>query len=71
MNRINFFKNPTGGAEIGEPGTAEVTIMDYTCEPQPASLQFSSPAYSVDEDNVTVKITVIRWNGNLCGVVSA
>jgi hypothetical protein len=52
-------KNPAGGAKIGDPGTAVVTIVG--CD-MPNTLQFSSATYSVDE-NGSVQITVTRYDG--------
>jgi Leucine-rich repeat (LRR) protein len=60
--------NPTGGAEIGDPDTAEVTITENDPEPPRGTLQFSSLSYlvaeSVSEDGKTANIPVIRVNGS-------
>jgi Leucine-rich repeat (LRR) protein len=54
--------NATGGADIGEPGTAVVTIVDN--DKKAGTLQFSSATYRVDEDGVSVEITVTRVGGS-------
>jgi hypothetical protein len=55
-------KNPTGGAEIGDPDTAIVTIFDN--DEQPGTLQFSSDTYYAGENGGPVVITVIRVDGS-------
>ncbi len=55
--------NLTGGAALGTPSTAVVTIHDDD-PPQPGTLQFSSPSYSVAEDGGAVSITVTRTGGS-------
>jgi Leucine-rich repeat (LRR) protein len=54
--------NATGGATIGDPSTAEVTIVDKPVNH--GTLQFSPATYSVNEDGVSVEITVTRVNGS-------
>jgi hypothetical protein len=49
--------NPTGGAVLGTPATAVVTIVDND---GPGILQFSTDNYSVNEDAGTATITVNR-----------
>jgi hypothetical protein len=61
--------NVTGGAKLGEPKKAEVTINDDDGTPLPGTLQFSSPAYEIGEGDELAKITVSRVNGSN-GVVS-
>jgi ribosomal protein L35AE/L33A len=56
--------NSTGGATIGSPGTAVVTITDNDEEQNPGTLQFSEAEYSVGEAGSSVKITVTRKNGS-------
>jgi ribosomal protein L35AE/L33A len=56
--------NPTGGAEIGDPDTAEVTITENDPEPPRGTLQFSSLSYLVAESGKTVEITVTRVDGS-------
>ncbi|MFY9224323.1 MAG: Calx-beta domain-containing protein [Blastocatellia bacterium] len=53
--------NPTGGASLGTPNTAVLTIVNV---PKPGSLQFSSATYSVMENGASATITVTRTNGN-------
>jgi hypothetical protein len=54
-------KKPTGGAVIGDPGTAVVTIID---DDQPGTVQFSEAEYSVNEDGGSVELTVSRVDGS-------
>ncbi|MBK7992200.1 MAG: SMP-30/gluconolactonase/LRE family protein [Blastocatellia bacterium] len=53
--------NPTGGATLGSPNTAVLTIVNV---PKPGTLQFSSATYSVMENAANAIITVTRTNGN-------
>lgn len=53
----------TGGATIGNPGTAVLTIIDN--EPPPATVQFSSSTY-FDDESQTAVVTVSR-TGNTTG----
>jgi hypothetical protein len=59
--------NPMGGATIGTPNPATVTITDNDTQP---SLQFSSATYSVGEAGGMATITVTRTGatGNAVGV---
>lgn len=52
--------NPTG-IVIGPPQTATLTIID---DEDPGDLQFSSPAFNVNENGVTATITVSRTGGS-------
>jgi hypothetical protein len=54
-------ENETGGATIGDPGSAVVTIID---DDELSTLQFSSATYSFDEGEGTVTITVTREGGS-------
>jgi ribosomal protein L35AE/L33A len=55
--------NATGGATIGNPATAVVTITDDDSS-QPGTLQFSKAEYSIAENGGSVTLTVKRINGN-------
>jgi hypothetical protein len=55
--------NPTGGAAIGSPDTAVVTIIDGE-KPSTGTLQFSKAEYSADENGGSVEITVTRSDGS-------
>jgi uncharacterized protein (DUF2249 family) len=56
-------ENATGGATIGSPDTAVVTIVHSCCSPL-STLQFSSATYDVGESDGTVTITVTRVGGS-------
>ncbi len=61
--------NPTGGAQLGTPASATVTIVDDELPPNAGMLEFSSASYSVNEDGGFVTITVNRVGGSY-GAVS-
>jgi len=61
--------NPTGGASLGTPANAVLTIVDDDMEVPLAVLQFSGATYSVAENAGSVLITVTRTD-NTTGVVS-
>ncbi len=54
--------NATGGATLGSPNPATVTITDNEVA-MPGSLQFSSATYTVGEAGPTATITVTRTGG--------
>jgi WD40 repeat protein len=56
--------SPTGGAAMGAQSTAVLTIVDDEPGPQPGSLQFSSPTYSLGEAGPAATITVTRTGGD-------
>lgn len=58
--------SPTGGATLGAPATATISIADNdVAPPQPAgTIQFSSSAYSTAEGQGTVTITATRTGGS-------
>jgi formylglycine-generating enzyme required for sulfatase activity len=60
--------NPTGGAMLGSPVTATVTISDDD-PPPPGTLQFAQANYSVNENAGTVTLSVTRASGS-SGAVS-
>jgi YD repeat-containing protein len=54
---------PTGGATVGSPANATLTIVENDSAPT-GSLRFSSASYSVGEAGPSVTITVTRVNGS-------
>ena len=55
---------PTGGATIGAPATADVTILENDPTPPAGVLQWSGPTYSVAEDGGSLALTVQRVGGS-------
>lgn len=51
---------PGGGATLGSPSSATVTIADF----EAGQLVFSSPTYLVNENGTFIQITVNRINGS-------
>lgn len=67
-----ILSNPGGGATLGSPSTATVSITDTGASPPPqpaGTLQFAQPAYSVSENAGSVPISVTRTGGS-AGAVS-
>jgi hypothetical protein len=59
--------NATGGATLGTPSSAVVTITED--DPGPGAFQFSAATYSVAENGLTLTVTVNRVGGS-AGAVS-
>jgi uncharacterized repeat protein (TIGR01451 family) len=57
--------NPTGGASLGLPSSATVSIADNDTA---GTLQFKTAAYSVSETKTSATITVKRTGGKASGV---
>lgn len=60
-----LLSNPTGGAAIGSPETATVTVMNTNPPPlpTPGTIQLTVNAMSVNEDVVNATISARRANG--------
>lgn len=56
--------NPTGGATLGAPFEAILTIIDNEGSAAPGTLQFSSATYSEAENTGNATITVTRSGGS-------
>lgn len=57
----------TGGATIGTPSTAVLTIVD---DDSHGSLQFSAPSYSYDENGTAIAAVTVQRVGGIDGAVS-
>src|SRR5205823_9524765 len=61
--------SPGGGATLGTPSTAVLTILDNDVAQSSSLLQFSAATYSVNENGGSAVITVSR-TGSSSGTVS-
>jgi hypothetical protein len=52
---------PTGGATLGAPSTAVLTIVDN--EAQPGTIQFGAATFTADENQLATVITLLRTGG--------
>ena len=59
-----ILSNPTGGAGLGAPALAILTISENDPVPPSGSLQFSAPIYTVEENITSATITVTRVGGS-------
>jgi hypothetical protein len=57
--------NPSGGAGLGAPASAVLTIAEDEPIPPAGSLQFSAPTYLVTEFGLVATITVVREGGSV------
>lgn len=55
---------PGGGATLGNPASATLTIGDNDLPPVPGTLQFAMSAYEADENGGAATITVTRAGGS-------
>jgi hypothetical protein len=62
--------NPTGGATLGTPSSATITILENDEPPTAGTLSFTSATYTVAENGGSVTITVQRTLG-AAGTVGA
>jgi hypothetical protein len=55
---------PGGGAVLGNPASAPITILENDPQPQPGQLRFGAASYSVAENGAVASIEVVRIGGS-------
>jgi len=56
--------NPVGGTSLGQPDTAQISIIENESKPAAGSLEFSGSKYAIAEDANMLTITVNRTGGS-------
>lgn len=62
-NLIVNLSAPSGGATLGNPSSAPLTIINNDAQPQPGQLRFSAAGYSVSENGGVASIVIMRSGG--------